>query len=106
MGDCEMNQESSLVHINQTQAQKITEQQAEIEMLRLTLEHYAKEDIRNARHYPPEFAKDALAATPESSLREHDAKLVERIAKELDAYSHNQLIDIADKIRKGEFELL
>lgn len=25
------------------------------------LKHYAQEDIRNARHYPPEFAKDVLA---------------------------------------------
>lgn len=24
------------------------------------LKHYAQEDIRNARHYPPEFAKDVL----------------------------------------------
>ena len=25
------------------------------------LKHYAQEDIRNARHYPNEFAKDVLA---------------------------------------------
>ena len=47
---------------------EIADLRAEVERLRgqvaiarETLEHYAKEDIRNARHYPPEFAKDALA---------------------------------------------
>lgn len=42
--------------------------QADNARLREALKHYAQEDIRNARHYPPEFAKEALAATPEQSL--------------------------------------
>ena len=59
---------------------------------------------RKAAEIRRALGQDALASTPESSLQEHDAKLVERIAKELDAYSHNQLIDIAGEIRKGKWK--
>jgi hypothetical protein len=40
---------------------QLAEREKQITMLRDALVHYAKEDERNARHYPPEFAKDALA---------------------------------------------
>ena len=56
---------------------QIKVQQARIAELREALEHYAEADIRNAKHYPPEFAKDALARADDlSSLAAHDAELL------------------------------
>lgn len=37
--------------------------QQHVKLLRDALVHYAEQDTRNARHYPPEIAKEALTAT-------------------------------------------
>ena len=51
-------------------------------------------------------AHEALAIKPdETALREHDAKLVERIADEFRHSVREHILQLADKIRKGEFRL-
>ena len=41
--------------------EQLVAEQAYSQQLREALKHYAEQDVRNVRHYPPEFAKDALA---------------------------------------------
>lgn len=82
--------------------QLIAEQQAHIEVLREALE------FLNARIVTMDLGgvvEKALAIQSSTdALREHDAKLVERIAdRNLTAGTRIFLAEIAEKIRKGEF---
>jgi uncharacterized protein YecE (DUF72 family) len=49
-------------------------------------------------------AIEALAITPSDALREHDAKLVERIASRHDVAGRAYLRNVADNIRKGDWK--
>lgn len=81
--------------------QLIAEQQAHIEVLREALE------FLNARIVTMDLGgvvEKALAIQSSTdALREHDAKLVERIAADCELSTKLYLRAIANKIRKGEF---
>lgn len=69
-----------------TLAHMVRAQQARIAEMREALQHYAKEDIRNAQYYPPEFAKNVLARTDDlSALQEMKTRYEARIEKLLEA---------------------
>lgn len=46
--------------------QQLASRDAEVAELVAALEYYAKEDERNANHYPPEIAKSVLAKVRKS----------------------------------------
>lgn len=80
-------------------SEKVISQQAHIKVLRDALINHQKLTRPIAK------SMEALAIQSSTdALREHDAKLVERIAEETDAfYPRTSLVEIADKIRKGEW---
>jgi len=88
--------------------QQLAQAQAENDKLREALQKITKTPHMHQDHYTEsvlDLAHAALATKSDNStLREHDAKLVERIALGFvkEAYCH--LMDIADKIRKGEWK--
>lgn len=87
----------------------VAEQQAHIEMLRDALEACVNAmDLRlddDDLSFETRMVAEALAATPESYLREHDAKLIESHTPlcEGGVITRQYMIDVAAKIRKGEF---
>lgn len=110
-----IEEDSMPVEIIDRQAEQLAAAQAENERLREALLNCRNQTLDGVNGTVIITAEEALA-TPAShdALREHDAKLVERIASmcekeesmQCDApYSiyREELIDIADKIRKGEF---
>jgi hypothetical protein len=94
--------QSQVVRAEQAEKQ-LAAAQAEIERLReALLDCDASYDLCSGR---PDSLNEAPATTSTTdALREHDAKLVERIAdEEFIASMRFALHEIADKIRKGEF---
>lgn len=105
------------VSVNEKLVDQIEQQQAHIDMLREALLLSRNSYVRlvkaldeHDQNDPEEqlievtTADKALAATPESSLREHDAKLVERIVDFIlhKNYDNDPYI-LADKIMKGKY---
>ena len=89
-------------------AEKVVTQQANIAQL-----HYAASRVLRNKRGEDDWLilaidcvalEEALAIQPdETALREHDAKLVERIIDSINSEYHRPLAHIPDKIRKGEF---
>jgi hypothetical protein len=79
-------------HLPQAINQRKETEMSEIELalqnqaMREALKHYAEEDVRNRKHYPPELAKEALALPDLAAdiLRKRDAETLRKSATRID----------------------